>query len=260
MPRFAANISFLFTELPFLDRFEAAANAGFEGVEFHYPFEFDPLEIRLRLDEYGLTPVLMNIRAGNHARGDWGFAGIPGREETFRLCVIEAMEYALEIGIRQINCLAGVKPAEVDVRTCELTLIDNVRSAAEKFAEFDLTLNLEALNTQDVPGFLISNTRNAMRLINEIGAKNVMLQYDCYHMQLMEGALIDTIRRLLPRIGHIQFADAPGRGEPGTGQIDFPALFAHLNALRYKGWVSAEYRPSVRTTDSLAWMKARRSR
>lgn len=264
MPRFAANITFLFTELPFLDRFEAAARAGFRGVEFHYPFAFDPAEIRRRLDAHGLTPVLMNIRAGNPARGEWGFAGIPGRQETFRLCVIEAMEYALEIGIRQINCLAGVKPTNVDMRTCELVFIDNVRRAAEECAKIGLTLNIEALNTYDVPGFLISNTRDAMRIINEIGADNVMLQYDWYHMHIMERArpgsranrLADNMRLLLPMIGHIQFADAPGRHEPGTGHIDFPALFAHVDTIGYAGWLGAEYRPSGRTDDSLVWLNS----
>lgn len=260
MPRFAANITLMFTEVPFLDRFEAAARAGFRGVEFHYPFSIEPAEIRLRLDAYALTPVLMNIRAGNPIRGDWGFAGVPGRRETFRLCVIEAIEYALRVGISQVNCLAGVKPENVDVRSCELTLIENVQRAAEEFARVGLTLNLEALNTRDVPGFLVSNTRDAMRLINEIGADNVMLQYDWYHMQIMEGsrknALADNMRLLLPMIGHIQFADVPGRHQPGTGQLDFPALFAHVDEIGYEGWVSAEYKPSGRTEDSLEWLKA----
>lgn len=264
MPRFAANITLLFTELPFLDRFEAAARAGFRGVEFHYPYAVDPAKIRKRLEAHALTPVLMNIRAGSHSRGEWGFAGIPGRKETFRLCVIEAIEYALEIGIKQLNCLAGVKPQKVDLRTCELTLIENVRRAAEKCADFGLTLNLEALNTIDVPGFLISNTRDAMRIINEIGAVNVMLQYDWYHMHIMEAGngvaranvLADTMRLLLPMIGHVQFADAPGRHQPGTGQIDFPALFAHVDAIGYPGWVSAEYKPDGKTEDSLGWMNA----
>ena len=264
MPRFAANITFLFNELPFLDRFEAAANAGFGGVEFHYPFTIDPAEIRRRLDEYNLAPVLMNVRSGDHALGEWGFAGIPGREDTFRLCVTEAIEYALQVGIKQINCLAGVKPPDTDLRSCELTLVHNVRRAAKKFSDAGLTLNLEALNTLDVPGFLISNTRDAMRLINEIGADNVMLQYDWYHMQLMEGerkgGLADTMRLLLPMIGHIQFADAPGRHEPGTGEIDFPKLFAHVDAIGYSGWVSAEYRPIGKTEDSFGWMKGLRAR
>ena len=263
MPRFAANISFLFNEVPFLDRFEAAARAGFKGVEFHYPFTIDPADIRLRLDKFNLTPVLMNIRAGSPTHGEWGFAGIPGREATFRLCVTEAMQYALEVGIKQVNCLAGVKPHNADLRTCEVTFISNVRIAARRFADAGLTLNIEALNTQDVPGYLISNTRDAMRLIDEIGEDNVMLQYDWYHMQIMEGShrnartsvLADTMRLLLPMIGHIQFADVPGRHEPGTGELDFPALFRHVDAIGYKGWLSAEYRPSGKTMDSLGWMK-----
>jgi hydroxypyruvate isomerase len=262
MPRFAANITFLFTEVPFLDRFEAAARAGFRGVEFHYPYAFDPDEIRRRLDAHALTPVLMNIHAGNHALGEWGFAGIPGDEDRFRQCVSEAIAYARQIGIKQVNCLAGVKPAQADVHTCELTLIDNVRHAADACARAGLVLNLEALNTRDVPGFLISNSSDATRLIDAIGAGNVMLQYDWYHMQIMEGGdanhvenvLADTMRRLLPVIGHIQFADAPGRHQPGTGRIDFPTLFAQVDAIGYTGWVSAEYRPSGRTEDSLGWM------
>ncbi|MEP7157364.1 MAG: TIM barrel protein [Betaproteobacteria bacterium] len=263
MPRFAANLSFLFTEVPFLDRFAAAARAGFRGVEFHYPFAVDPVEIRQRLDKFNLTPVLMNIRAGDPTKGEWGFAGIPGREATFRLCVTEAMQYALEVGITQVNCLAGVKPPNADLRSCEVTFVSNVSKAAKRFADAGLTLNIEALNTQDVPGFLISNTRDAMRLIDEIGAENVMLQYDWYHMQIMEGShrnahinvLADTMRLLLPMIGHIQFGDVPGRHEPGTGDMDFAALFRHVDAIGYKGWVSAEYRPSGKTEDSLAWMK-----
>lgn len=264
MPRFAANLTFLFTELPFLDRFEAAARAGFRGVEFHYPYAIDTTEIRKRLDQFELTPVLMNMRAGDPAKGEWGFAGIPGREDSFQLCVTEAMEYALQVGIKQINCLAGVRPAGTRLRSCELTLIQNVRDAAEKFAAAGLTLNLEAINTFDVPDFLINNSRDAMRIIDEIGADNVMLQFDCYHMQIMEagntnprpGVMEETIRQLLPVIGHIQFADVPGRHEPGTGQLDFPALFAHLDAIGYKGWVSAEYRPSGSTDASLGWMEA----
>lgn len=260
MPRFAANITFLFTELPFLERFGAAARAGFRGVEFHYPFAIDPADIRQRLDEFDLTAVLMNIRSGDPAQGEWGLAGIPGREATFKLCVTEAIEYALQVGIKQINCLAGVKPANASVRACEVTLVHNVQRAAQQCADAGLTLNLEALNTFDVPGFLISNTRDAMRLINEIGADNVMLQYDWYHMQRMEGervgALADNMRLLLPMIGHIQFADVPGRHEPGTGQMDFASLFAHVDAIGYTGWVSAEYRPSGKTEDSFGWLKA----
>jgi hydroxypyruvate isomerase len=271
MPRFAANISFLFTELPFLDRFDAAACAGFRGVEFHYPFAFDPVEIRVRLDANGLEPVLMNIRAGLPEKGEWGFAGIPGQEKTFRSCVKEAIDYASALGIPQLNCLAGVKPPGVDIRSCELRFIDNAQRAAESLGKSGLTLNIEALNTLDVPGFLVSTTRDAMRLIGEIGAANVKLQYDWYHLQIMDGwggcveppsgtperdvnTLAESMLTLLPMIGHMQFADAPGRHQPGSGLIDLPALFAHADAIGYPGWIGAEYRPSGKTEDSLGWL------
>ena len=255
MPRFAANITFLFTELPFLDRFAAAADAGFTGVEFHYPYEFDPEAINSRLARHRLTPVLINVRSGDHKMGEWGFAGVPDRVATFRLCVTEAIHYALAIGVHQLNCLAGVLPANGNLKSCEATLIANLRDAAEQCADFGLTLNLEPINTRDVPGYLVSNSRDAIRLMNDIGADNVRLQYDWYHMQIMEGELADTMRLLLPSIGHMQFADAPGRHQPGSGEIDFRALFAHVDAIGYNGWLSAEYRPSGATADSLGWMR-----
>ncbi|MBL8525486.1 MAG: TIM barrel protein [Betaproteobacteria bacterium] len=255
MPRFAANITFLFTELPFLDRFAAAADAGFRGVEFHYPYDVDPAAIVSRLERHRLTPVLMNVRAGDHSRGEWGFASAPDRVETFRLCVTEAIHYALAIGVKQVNCLAGAVQGGGDIRASEQVFVRNMREAAAQFADFGLTLNLEPINTRDVPGYLVSNTRDAIRLMNDIQADNLKLQYDWYHMQIMEpDSLADTMRLLLLAIGHMQFADAPGRHEPGSGQIDFPALFAHVDAIGYQGWLSAEYRPSGATADSLGWM------
>lgn len=264
MPRFAANISFLFAESLFLDRFRVAAETGFIAVEFHYPFDYDSREIRARLQQYRLAPVLINIRAGLPMLGEWGFAGVPGREESFQLCVAEAIEYALAIGVSQLNCLAGVQAPEADAGLCEMTLISNLRYAAKECAKANLALNLEPINTQDVPGYLVKNTTDAIRIMDTVGAPNLMLQYDCYHMQIMEGgdaeALAATIERLLPRIGHIQFADVPGRQEPGTGVIDFPQLFAQLDRIsangKYAGWVSAEYRPGVgkRTEETLGWL------
>lgn len=265
MPRFAANISFMFTELPFLDRFSAAAEAGFGAVEFHYPFDYDPRDVRARLDHYRLVPVLINIRAGLPAMGEWGFAGVPGREGSFRLCVSEAIEYALAIGVPQLNCLAGVHATDVDPAACASTLITNLRYAAGECALARLAINLEPINTQDVPGYLVSNTSQAIRVMDEVDAENLMLQYDCYHMQIMEGggaeSLATTINRLLPRIGHIQFADAPGRHEPGTGVIDFQYLFARIDQMdangKYAGWVSAEYWPSAgkTTKQTLGWLE-----
>ena len=270
MPRFAANISFLFTELPFLDRFGAAAAAGFSAVEFHYPYEYDPRDLRARLDQYRLVPVLINIRAGETTLGEWGFAGVPGREWAFRNCVTEAVEYARAIGVRQLNCLAGVRAPDIDAGACEATLLANLRHAARECALANLAINLEPINTHDVPGYLISNTTEAIGVMDEVGADNLMLQYDCYHMQIMEGggaaALAATIERLLPRIGHIQFADAPGRQQPGTGVIDYPLLFAEIDRMgtngnsgggKYAGWVSAEYRPSAGkcTQETLGWLE-----
>ncbi len=266
MPRFAANISFLFTEVPFLERFSAAAEAGFAAVEFHYPYDHDSKDVSNRLKQYRLTPVLINIRAGSQSLGEWGFAGVPGREESFQLCVAEAIEYALAIGVPQLNCLAGVLPPDADRGLCEMTLISNLRYAANQCQLAGLALNLEPINTQDVTGYLVSNTTDAVRVMDIVGAANIMLQYDCYHMRIMEGGgaveLAATIERLLPRIGHIQFADAPGRNEPGTGTIDYPHLFEEIDRVAasgsYGGWVSAEYRPSEGriTAETLEWFHA----
>ena len=265
MPRFAANISFMFTEHPFLDRFGAAAAAGFSAVEFHYPYDFDPRDVRARLDRYRLTPVLINIRAGLPALGEWGFAGVPGREQSFRLCVTEAIDYALAIGVPQLNCLCGIQASGVEATVCEAALIDNLRYAAGACALAKLAINLEPINTQDVPGYLVSDTTDAIRVMDAVGADNLKLQYDCYHMQIMEGggakALAATIKRLLPRIGHIQFADAPGRHEPGSGVIDYRYLFKQIGRMvasgKYAGWVSAEYYPSAgkRTEETLGWFE-----
>ena len=270
MPRFAVNTSFLFTELPFMDRFGAARAAGFNAVEFHYPYAFAPRDVRALLDTHRLEPVLINIRAGDHAAGEWGFAGVPGREDAFCSFVAEAIDYALAIGVRQLNCLAGVKPPGVERAACEETLVANLRFAASECALANLALNLEPINTQDVPGFLVSNTTEAIAVMDAVGAANLMLQYDCYHMQIMEGggarAIVATIERLLHRIGHIQFADAPGRHEPGTGAIGFQYVFAEIDRLiaagKYAGWVSAEYRPSAgkSTGETLAWAEENFSR
>lgn len=256
MPRFAANLSFLFTELPFMDRFEAAARAGFKGVEFHYPFDHDPYAVRAALDAQGLTPVLMNIRAGDHATGEWGFAGIPGREATFRLCLEEALNYAATVGISQLNCLAGVRPLTADSLDCTHTLIANLTQAATQASQLGMRINLEPINTIDVPGYLVATSAYAMHVLERVGAQNLKLQYDWYHMKMMGEDLMRQTEELLPQIGHIQFADAPGRHEPGTGEIDLSALFSRVDALGYSGWVSAEYRPSKPTAETLYWLPA----
>ena len=254
MPRFAANITFLFNELPFLDRFEAAANAGFRGVEFHYPYEHDAEEVLARLAQWKLTPVLMNIRAGDHRAGEWGFAGVPGREDTFRLCVAEAIAYAQKIGVRQLNCLAGVRASSAGAMACTDALVANLRHAADACAHKNIALNLEPINAIDAPGYLVATSDFAMHIITRADRPNVKLQYDWYHAAMMGEDLFATTKTLLPSIGHIQFADMPGRHEPGSGEIDFAKLFAHADAIGYAGWISAEYRPLGTTKESLGWL------
>ncbi len=256
MPNFAANLTFLWTERPFLDRFEAAARAGFRGVEFHYPYAYDAQEIKSRLAQFRLAPVLHNISAGDPDKGDFGLACLPDRVAEFRAAVAQAIDYALRIGTPKCNCLAGKVPAGVDVRASEATLIDNLKFAGREFAKAGLVLTVEPLNNINVPGFLLTTSAHTMAILDQVALPNVMLQYDLYHMQIMEGDLVNTMRRLQPRIGHIQFADSPGRHEPGTGAIDFTEAFAAIDAMGYSGWVAAEYRPSVTTAHSLAWFTA----
>ena len=258
MPRFAANLSFLFTELPFLDRFEAAARAGFTGVEYHFPYAFPPSEIRARLDAFNLTAVLHNIAPGDSAKGEFGLACLPGREADFYSAVAQAIDYAEALGTKRINCLAGVPPAGADLRACEATLIANLRHTARACGRAGITLTVEPLNHFDVPGFFLTTSARTIAILDAVGEPNAMLQYDFYHMHRMGDDLAATLTQLLPRIGHIQFADAPGRNEPGTGVIDFAKLFAHIDAIGYAGWVAAEYRPKESTAESLAWMATSR--
>ncbi|HEX9392992.1 MAG TPA: TIM barrel protein [Usitatibacteraceae bacterium] len=256
MPRYAANLSFLWTEVPFLDRFELAARAGFRAVEYHFPYAFAADDIKQRLDAFGLAPVLHNLSAGDTANGDLGIACLPGREAAFRESVTQAILYARQLGTPRCNCLAGRLPPDADRRDCEQTLVANLRHAGTEFAKAGLLLTVEPLNSIDAPGFLLDTSHKAMAILDRVAMDNVMLQYDLYHMHIMGDDLAAVLKRLLPAIGHIQFADAPGRHEPGTGDIDLAAMFAHIDAIGYQGWVSAEYRPRGNTADSLGWFKS----
>jgi hydroxypyruvate isomerase len=255
MPRFAANLSFLWADLPFLDRFAAAARAGFTAVECHFPYDFPAADINDRLTSHALTPVLHNIAVGNAAAGEFGLACVPGREADFRANVAQAIDYALTLGTPQCNCLVGKVPVGADVRECERVLVNNLRMAAREFAKAGLRLMVEPLNSVDMPGFFLNTSAETIRILDLASEENVMLQYDLYHMQIMGDDLAAALTRLLPRIGHIQFADVPGRHEPGTGTLDFAKLFAHIDAIGYRGWVSAEYRPSGDTNASLGWLR-----
>lgn len=254
MPKFAANLSMLFTEEDFLDRFQAAASAGFRGVEYLFPYDYPAVEIKKRLDAHGLTQVLHNLPAGDWAAGERGIACHPDRVEEFREGVERAIDYATVLGCKQLNCLAGIKPQGVGEEQARQTFIGNLRFAAEKLKAAGILLLAEPINTRDIPGFFLNRTEQALALFEEVGSDNLQLQYDIYHMQIMEGDLARTIETHLSRIGHVQLADNPGRHEPGTGEINYPFLFAHLDRLGYQGWIGCEYKPAATTLEGLGWL------
>jgi hydroxypyruvate isomerase len=257
MPRFAANLTMLFNEVPFLDRFAAARRAGFAGVEYLFPYEHDPSEIKRRLDEHGLTQVLHNLPAGNWSAGERGIASHPERVAEFEDGVARAIQYATALGCTQLNCLAGIVPAGVDPDRARATFVTNLRGAARRLQDAGIRLLVEPINTRDIPGFLLRTTAQALEIIGEVGSANLWLQYDVYHMQIMEGDLATTIEQHLDRIAHVQIADNPGRHEPGTGEINYEFLFEFLDRIGYSGWVGCEYKPAAGTEAGLGWMTRR---
>ena len=256
MPKFNANLTMLFNEVPFLDRFQAAAGAGFKGVEFLFPYAFDKDAIAERLDQHGLVQVLHNLPAGDWDAGERGIACHPDRVGEFRDGVGRAIEYATALGCKQLNCLAGIAPAGVDAEKVHATFVANLRFAAARLEEAGIRLLVEPINTFDIPGFHLNRTAQAIALIEEVGSPNLWLQHDVYHMQRMEGELANTIARHLPRIAHMQIADTPGRHEPGTGEINYAWLFRFIDQLGYDGWIGCEYLPAEGTHAGLGWMKA----
>src|SRR5579872_227292 len=259
MPKFDANLTFLFNELPFLDRFAAARKAGFDGVEYMSPYEEPKAEIAVRLKDNGLTQVLFNLPVGDWGKGERGFAILPGREDEFKRGVAKAIDYAEALGCKQINCLAGLAPKDSDQSALRKTLVGNLSYAAGELGKAGVRLLIEPCNTRDMPGFFLNRTDQALDLIKEVGSDNLFVQYDIYHMQIMEGDLARTIETNLSRIAHLQLADNPGRNEPGTGEINYPFLFAHLDKIGYGGWIGCEYRPRTTTTDGLGWFSALRA-
>lgn len=254
MPRFAANLSFLFTERPFLERFAAAREAGFAAVEFHFPYAHDPAALAEVVLTSGLEVVLFNLPAGDWAAGERGIACHPRRIAEFQDGVGQAIDYARAVGCPRLNCLAGIAPSDIAPHKVRETLIENLRFAAAVTGRAGMQLVLEPLNARDTPGFFVATTRDALALIEAVGSDNLRLQYDIYHAQVMEGDLARTLQEHLPRIAHIQLADNPGRHEPGTGEINFPFLLAHLDRIGYAGWVGCEYKPSGCSEDSFGWM------
>jgi hydroxypyruvate isomerase len=252
--QFSANLSLLFTEHDFLDRFGAATRAGFKGVEFHFPYDDDKSVLAEVVMTSGVEVVLFNLPAGNWAAGERGIACLPERKAEFQDGVGRAIEYAEALGCTRLNCLAGIPTAPRD-KALE-TLTDNLRFAAAATQRAAIRLLLEPLNTRDNPGFLIATTAQALQVLEAVGSRNLQLQFDIYHAQVMEGDLARTLEINLPHIGHIQIADNPGRHEPDTGEIRFPFLFERLQQLGYAGWIGCEYQPRSATLDSLGWLNA----
>ena len=258
MPRFAANLSMLFTEVPLLERFERAARAGFTSVEMQFPYEAPAAVLRDELIAHRLTMVLHNLPAGDWAAGDRGIACDPARVDEFRAGVPRGIDYATTLGVMQLNCLSGKAPAGVDNALLRRTFVDNLRFAANALKEVGLKLLIEPINSFDVPGFWLNRTALAVSVLDEVGADNAFVQYDIYHAQRYEGELAATLSKYLARIGHIQVADNPGRNEPGTGEINYAFLFAHLDSLGYRGFVGCEYKPAGSTEAGLGWLESAR--
>ena len=257
MLNFSANLSFLFNEKEFVDRFAAAKNAGFTGVEFHFPYAVDKNVLTEVLLTSGLEVVVFNLPAGSQpewAAGGRGIACHPDRVAEFQAGVALAIDYARALDCSRLNCLAGIPPADVPLATARATLIENLRYAAAQTKQAGIALLLEPLNSIDNPGFLVSTTTQALQIIDLVGSDNLYLQYDIYHAQMMEGNLATTLQTHLPRIAHIQLADCPGRHEPGSGEINFAFLFSVLGRLSYADWIGCEYLPSVRTEASFGWL------
>ena len=257
MTRLAANLTMMFTDMPFLDRFAAAAGAGFAAVEFVSPYAEAPEAVAEAARRHDLTVALFNLPPGDWAAGERGFAADPARTEEFADSVDLASRYARASGCRTLHLMAGKIPDAADRAQWTETLVANTRLAADRAAAEGVTLVLEPINTRiDLPGYFYDRTDAVLDVIDAVGRDNVRLLYDVYHMQIMEGDVARTIERLLPRIGHIQIADNPGRHEPGTGELNFPWLFGRIAALNYDGWIGCEYAPAGDTQEGLGWAAA----
>lgn len=246
----------MFTEVPFLERFGAAADAGFRGVEYLFPYEVTPDEIRAQLDRHGLTQVLFNAPAGNWAGGERGIAALPDRVEEYRSGVRIALQYARATGCKKLHVMPGKVPAGSDQKKYLSVFVDNLAYTADAVAADGIDVMVEPINTRvDIPGYLVDRTDRAMQLITSAARPNIKLQFDIYHVQIMEGDLARSIERLLPYIGHMQLADNPGRNEPGTGEIHYEWLLKRIDELGYTGWIGCEYKPRARTLEGLAWAR-----
>ncbi|MCE8033614.1 hydroxypyruvate isomerase family protein [Billgrantia tianxiuensis] len=256
MIRLAANLSMLFTEHDFLDRFQAAADAGFRGVEYLFPYAHAPEALASALRESGVEQVLFNMPPGDWQAGERGLASLPGREAEFRDGVIEALRYAEALGCPRLHAMAGRLPESADSDTLaahRATYVENLRFAAAEAARLGREVLIEPINTRDMPGYFLSRQDQAMAVLEEVGADNLRLQFDFYHCQIMEGDLIRHLERQFSAIAHVQIAGVPERHEPNVGEVHYPAIFAQLERLGYAGWVGCEYRPAAGTREGLSW-------
>ncbi|MDQ6941773.1 MAG: TIM barrel protein [Candidatus Eremiobacteraeota bacterium] len=259
MLRFSANLSFLFQDVPFYDRIDAAAEHGFRGVEYMAPYDYDVTEIKRRLREHGIAQVLFNLPVGDFAKGERGFATDPDRVEEFRTGVAAAVAIARDLDCTRVNCLAGIAIPGLDPARARATLVANARYAAQALGAIGATLVVEPLNRIDTPGFVIGTTSEALSLIDETGAPNFKVQYDVYHAQRAEGNIVATIRAQAARFGHVQIADSPDRHEPGTGELAYERILPVFDEVGYDGWIGLEYRPSRPVPDTFSWLDAFRT-
>ena len=255
MPNFAANLTMMFNEVDFPDRFSAAASAGFKGVEYLFPYDYEPAQLAELLERHGLAQVLHNLPAGDWNAGARGIACHPDRVAEFQEGVGKAIEYATALSCPQVNCLAGVAPDSVSAEDMDATLVSNLTYAAEQLKTAGIRLLIEPINTIDIPGFMLNYPEQARDLIERVGSDNLFLQHDLYHMQIMQGDLARNIERNMDIIRHIQIADNPGRHEPGTGEINYSYLFDYLDEIGYNGWIGCEYVPAATTNEGLTWIK-----
>ena len=256
MPRFAANLTMMFNEVPFPQRFAAAARAGFQGVEFLFPYDHAPQEVAGWLRESGLQNVLFNLPPGDWAAGERGIASLPGREEQFREGVALAIDYALALGTPRVHMMAGLVPAGADLALHRATYLANLNYAAKAVGEHGIELLIEPINGRDMPGYFLMTQAQAHALRLESGAPNVRVQMDFYHTQIVEGDIAMKFRQHFDGIGHVQIASVPARNEPDDGEVNYPYLFALLDELGYEGWIGCEYRPRGRTEEGLGWLAA----
>ena len=255
MPKFASNLSMMFNEVPFLERFGAAAQAGFQAVEFLFPYEHPAEAIADELRKHNLQVVLFNMPPGNWSGGERGMACIPGREADFRAGVDQALAYATALCIPRLHAMAGIAPPDADRAACRATLIDNLKYAADRLAPHNITVLLEAINSRDIPGFFINTQAESHEICTAVGSPNLKMQMDLYHIQVMEGDIATKLRKYAAHCGHIQIAGAPQRNEPDTGEVRYEYLFQVLDEIGYEGWLGCEYRPAAKTADGLGWFK-----